>query len=154
MGSISGIGAAGAMLDSDNKSKTTSSSSEIFDEFHKLLTAASNSNGSSNNSDGSKTTMERTVIVGPDGSMTVTITQITTAPNGTQTSKVISTTKTGGSAGNNTDEKSGDDVLATKTQAQGSTLKNSSIASNYTSNEYNQNSAIGACISGVLVKKD
>lgn len=153
MGSISGIGAAGgAMWNNDNKSTTTSSDNKWAKELQKIIDGTSSS-GSSSNSDGSKTTIERTVVMGPDGSMTVTLTQITTAANGAQSSKVISTTKTAGSVAYNASEKSGKDDLSNKTQAQGSLL-NSNIASNAASNEYNKNSDIGAYISGVVFKKD
>jgi len=154
MGSISGIGAAGgAMWNNDNKSTTTSSDNKWAKELQKIIDGTSTSSGSSSNSDGSKTTIERTVVMGPDGSMTVTLTQITTAANGAQSSKVISTTKTAGSVAYNASEKSGKDDLSNKTQAQGSLL-NSNIASNAASNEYNKNSDIGAYISGVVFKKD
>jgi len=155
MGSISGIGAASAMWNSDNKSTTASSDNKWAKELQKIIdgNGTSTSSGDSSNSDGSKTTIERTVVMGPDGSMTVTLTQITTAPNGTQSSKVISTTKTGGVATyDDASEKSGKDALVNKTQVQGS-LINSNLVSNV-ANEYDKNSDIGAYLSGAVLKKD
>ena len=155
MGSISGIGAAGAMLNSETKIKTTSSDNQWAKELQKIIdgNGTSTSSGDSSNSNGSKTTIERTVVMGPDGSMTVTLTQITTAPNGTQSSKVISTTKTGGTAAYNASEKSGKDALADKTQMQGSMLKNN-LVSSAVSNEYDKNSDTGAYLSGAVFNKD
>jgi len=151
MGSISGIGAAGAMLNSETKIKTTSSDNQWAKELQKIIdgNGTSTSSGDSSNSDGSKTTIERTVVMGPDGSMTVTLTQITTAPNGTQSSKVISTTKTGGTAAYNASKKTGKDALTNKTQMQGSMLK-SNLVSNAVSNEYDKNRDIGAYLSGAV----
>lgn len=151
MGSISGISATSAMWNADNKSTTTSSDNKWAKELQKIIDGTSTSSGSSSNSDGSKTTIERTVVMGPDGSMTVTLTQITTAPNGTQSSKVISTTKTGGVATYDASEKSVKDDLANKTQAQGSM---STIAANRACNEYDKNSDIGAYLSGAVLKND
>jgi len=155
MGSISGIGAASAMWNSDNKSTTASSDNKWAKELQKIIdgNGTSTSSGDSSNSDGSKTTIERTVVMGPDGSMTVTLTQITTAQNGTQSSKVISTTKTGGTAAYNASEKSGKDALADKTQMQGSMLKNN-LVSSAVSNEYDKNSDTGAYLSGAVFNKD
>jgi len=154
MGSISGIGAAGAMLNSETKSKTASSDNQWAKELQKIIdgNGTSTSSGDSSNSNGSKTTIERTVVMGPDGSMTVTLTQITTAPNGTQSSKVISTTKTGGTAAYNASEKSGKAALANKTQVQGSMLKNNLVSN--AANEYDKNSDIGAYLSGAVFNKD
>ena len=58
MGSISGIGAAGAMLNSETKSKTASSDNQWAKELQKIIdgNGTSTSSGSSSNSDGSKTT--------------------------------------------------------------------------------------------------
>lgn len=153
MGSITGISATGVMWNSDNKSTTTSSDNQWAKELQKVIDGnGTSSSSSSSKSDGSKTTIERTVVAGPDGSLTVTLTQITTAPNGTQSSKVISTTKTGGVAAYDASEKSGKDALANKTQVQGS-LINSNLVSNV-ANEYDKNSDIGAYLSGAVLKKD
>jgi len=154
MGSITGISATGVMWNSDNKSTITSSDNQWAKELQKVIDGnGTSSSSSSSKSDGSKTTIERTVVAGPDGSMTVTLTQITTAPNGTQSSKVISTTKTGGVATyDDASEKSGKDALVNKTQVQGS-LINSNLVSNV-ANEYDKNSDIGAYLSGAVLKKD
>ena len=154
MGSITGISATGVMWNSDNKSTTTSSDNQWAKELQKVIDGnGTSSSSSSSKSDGSKTTIERTVVMGPDGSMTVTLTQITTAQNGTQSSKVISTTKTGGTAAYNASEKSGKDALADKTQMQGSMLKNN-LVSSAVSNEYDKNSDTGAYLSGAVFNKD
>lgn len=153
MSSISGISSTSAVLNSDSKSTTTSSGSEWNDKFHKILTGNSDSSASSSNSDGSKTTIERSVSRGTDGSMIVTLTQVTTAANGARTSKVISKTKMGGSIDDNTNGKpnNGDPVI--NRQLQGIMGQNG-IASNYASNEYEKNSDIGVYVSGVALKKE
>lgn len=153
MSSISGISSTSAVLNSDSTSTTSSSASEWNDKFHKILNGTSDSSDSSSNSDGSKTTIERTVSVGPDGSMIVTLTQVTVAANGSRTSKVISKTKLGGSMDDNTSGKSNNDVLFTKAQSQGIVAQNS-ITPNYANNKYDRNSDIGAYVSGVLIKKE
>lgn len=153
MSSISGISSTSAVLNGDSKSTTTSSTNEWNDEFRKILNGTSNGSDSSNNSDGSKTTIERTVSAGPDGAMIVTLTQITISANGSRTSKVISKTKLGGSIDDNTSVKPNNDILFTKAQTQGIMAQNS-ITPNFASNEYDRNSDIGAYASGVLMKKE
>lgn len=154
MSNISGIGSTSAVLNSDSKSTTTSSGSEWNDKFHKILTGNSdNSSASSSNSDGSKTTIERSVSRGTDGSMIVTLTQVTTAANGSRTSKVISKTKMGGSIDDNTNGKSNNGDPVINTQLQG-ILGQNVTTSNYAGNEYDRNSDIGVYVSGVALKKE
>jgi len=153
MSNISGIGSTSAVVNSDGKSTTTSSGSEWNDKFHKILTGASDSSTSSGKSDGNKTTIERTISRGTDGSMIVTLTQVTIAANGSRTSKVISQTKMGGSIDDNTNGKSNNGDSVINTQLQGIMGQNG-IAPNYASNEYEKNSDIGVYVSGVALKKE
>ncbi len=150
---ISSTTAAWSNLNSTGSTSTkTSSDSKWIDKLHEIIngTSGSSDSGSSN---GSKTTIERTVSAGPGGSMIVTLTQVTTAANGSRTSKVISKTKMGGSTDGKIGGKSNNGISFTNAQAQGIMAKNS-ITSNHASNEYEKNSDIGAYVSGAALIKE
>lgn len=157
MSSISGINSASTGWSSVNStdSKKTSQASELIAQLQECINGTSGSGSSDSDSDsGSKTSIERSVAMGADGSMIVTLTQITTSADGTTTSKVLSKTKLGGStSGDSTSGQSNNGVSFMNAQAQVIMAKNG-ITSNYASNEYEQNSVIGSYISGVALKEE
>jgi len=153
MSNISGIGSTSAVVNSDGKSTTTSSGSEWNDKFHKILTGASDSSTSGSNSDGNKTTIERTISRGTDGSMVVTLTQVTIAANGSRTSKVISQTKMGGSLDDSTNKNANNTDLLAKSQMQAIVGQNT-VTADGASNEYEKNSDICIYITGATLKKE
>lgn len=152
MSSISGIGVTSDVPSSKSKGMTTSSGSEWSDKFHKILTGASDSDTNSS-SDGSKTTIERTVSRGADGSMIVTLTQVTTAANGARTAKVISKTKMGGETEDNTNGKADNAAPFINTQLQG-ILGQNAAGADYAGSEYEKHSDIGVYVSGAALKKE
>ncbi|MDF2635988.1 MAG: hypothetical protein K0R78_2862 [Pelosinus sp.] len=150
---ISSTSTAWSNLNSTGSTSTkTSSASEWMDKLHEIINGTSGSSDSDNSS-GSETTIERTVSTGPDGSMIVTLTQVTTTANGSRTSKVISKTKMGCSTDGNISGKSSNGISFTNAQAQGIMAKNR-ITSNHASNEYEKNSDIGAYVSGTALIKE
>ncbi|MFA6848833.1 MAG: hypothetical protein WCS30_00610 [Selenomonadaceae bacterium] len=107
--SVNGLGStdASAWKDLTERSSTTggkktaaSTESDLAAQLKNAVDGTGSSGGSSSSSaSGSKTSIEQSRSVGADGSVIVTLTQVTTAADGTTTSKVLSRTKMGGTTG-------------------------------------------------------
>ncbi|WP_110954967.1 hypothetical protein [Anaerosinus massiliensis] len=154
MSSINSIQSSSAWsnLNAANSTSTDNSSASELIAKLKESTNGTSGGGSSEKDGDSKTSIERSVARGEDGSMIVTITLITTSADGSKSSKVISKTKLGSSA-DNLGQQAGQGASLLNAQSQELVGKNG-VTSSYAGNQYEQNSLLGAYVSGVSSLKE